>query len=177
MTSALVLPNQYVKTIKLLLVSFAFFVLFAAAMPAPARAAALTESQISAILSLLSSFGADQSVINNVNVALGGTAPVPNGPSVDIKAAQSNGPVEVGFGASVELSWVTSNVNNCSIIGSPGVAPWVGGSVGTSGTQTTGQLSGSITYSITCASTAGSPVSDSVRIEVTNQPSVGTLTV
>lgn len=37
--------------------------------------AALTESQISAILSLLQSFGAEQSVINNVNASLRGQAP------------------------------------------------------------------------------------------------------
>jgi hypothetical protein len=41
---------------------------------APARAAGLTSQQIQAILSLLSSFGADQSVINNVQTALGGTS-------------------------------------------------------------------------------------------------------
>ncbi|MEX0934132.1 MAG: hypothetical protein WD003_02685 [Candidatus Paceibacterota bacterium] len=37
--------------------------------------AALTESQISSILSLLSSFGADQSVVDNVDASLRGTAP------------------------------------------------------------------------------------------------------
>lgn len=38
-----------------------------------ARAAALTQSQIDAIVSLLQSFGADQATINNVQTALGGT--------------------------------------------------------------------------------------------------------
>lgn len=39
-------------------------------------AASLTSSQISAIISLLQSFGAEQSVINNVNSALTGSSPV-----------------------------------------------------------------------------------------------------
>ncbi len=49
---------------------------------APARAA-LTESQISSILSLLSSFGADQTTINNVNASLRGqpTSGNPSTPS------------------------------------------------------------------------------------------------
>lgn len=39
---------------------------------APARAAGLTSAQVQAILSLLSSFGADQSTINNVQISLNG---------------------------------------------------------------------------------------------------------
>ena len=41
----------------------------------PASAAGLTQSQISAIIALLQSFGAEQSVINNVSVSLGGGTP------------------------------------------------------------------------------------------------------
>lgn len=41
---------------------------------AGAMAASLTQAQISAIVSLLSSFGADQGTINNVTAALGGQA-------------------------------------------------------------------------------------------------------
>lgn len=41
--------------------------------PSPARAAELTENQISAILSLLSSFGADQSVVSNTERVLRGS--------------------------------------------------------------------------------------------------------
>ena len=47
---------------------------FAFAFAAPSAHAALTESQIQSILSLLSSFGADQSTINNVNSSLRGQA-------------------------------------------------------------------------------------------------------
>ncbi|MFZ2167305.1 MAG: carboxypeptidase-like regulatory domain-containing protein [Minisyncoccia bacterium] len=42
-----------------------------------ASAAALTVGQVSAIIGLLQAFGADQSVINNVRIALGGGAGVP----------------------------------------------------------------------------------------------------
>jgi hypothetical protein len=44
-----------------------------AAMPMPARAASLTSTQISSILSLLQAFGADQTTINEVSQVLGGT--------------------------------------------------------------------------------------------------------
>ncbi len=41
---------------------------------APAQASTLTSAQVQAIVGLLQSFGADQSVINNVSVALGGSS-------------------------------------------------------------------------------------------------------
>ena len=46
------------------------------AMADPAQAATLTSTQISAIVSLLQSFGADQATINNVSAALGGSTTV-----------------------------------------------------------------------------------------------------
>ncbi|MHB8660866.1 MAG: hypothetical protein ACYC75_02950 [Minisyncoccota bacterium] len=56
----------------------AVFTLVLFATPAFSNAASLTSSQIQAILSLLSSFGANQSVINNVQVALNGGTPTAN---------------------------------------------------------------------------------------------------
>jgi putative peptidoglycan binding protein len=56
--------------------SFAVAVLFIAARPV--QAAALTSAQISAIISLLRSFGADQSVVNTVSAELGGSSPSPS---------------------------------------------------------------------------------------------------
>ena len=47
----------------------------AALVPMAAQAAALTPTQISAITNLLEAFGADQSVIANVNAVLNGSAP------------------------------------------------------------------------------------------------------
>src|ERR1035437_6480989 len=49
--------------------------------PAFSQAAGLTNTQVQAILSLLSSFGADQSVINNVQTSLTGGAPTTGGQS------------------------------------------------------------------------------------------------
>ena len=49
------------------------FVFALAALPAPTLAAGLTGSQIQAILSLLSSFGADSSVVSNVSASLNNT--------------------------------------------------------------------------------------------------------
>lgn len=54
-------------------VALALSLVFAPAF-APAQAAGLTSGQIQSILSLLSSFGADQATINNVNAALNGQA-------------------------------------------------------------------------------------------------------
>ncbi len=54
--------------------------LFAVALPA--SAAGLTQSQIAAIVALLQSFGAEQSVINNVSVSLGGGTPGNSGNTV-----------------------------------------------------------------------------------------------
>src|SRR3989338_6299405 len=55
-------------------------IIFLGVFGAPKAHAALTEAQIQAILGLLQSFGADQSVINNVNSSLrGGVAVAPSG--------------------------------------------------------------------------------------------------
>ena len=47
-----------------------------------ARAAALSSTQISAIISLLQSFGADAATVANVSASLNGTAPVASAPSM-----------------------------------------------------------------------------------------------
>ena len=63
--------------IRYLLASFVAVVLLGAGfitIPTQAHAASLTSQQISAIIGLLQSFGADQSVINNVSIALGGSS-------------------------------------------------------------------------------------------------------
>ena len=54
-------------------IAFAFALLFGSA--SSANAAALTQSQIDAIIALLESFGADQSVVDNVNASLTGSTP------------------------------------------------------------------------------------------------------
>ncbi len=53
------------KQLRIFIVAFALLMLLTV-MPAPTHAAGLTASQISSILNLLASFGADQNIINNV---------------------------------------------------------------------------------------------------------------
>ena len=139
------------------------------AMPHPAQADGLTEPQIQAVLGLLSAFDVPQATIDNVSNILHGTTQV-NGPSVDIKAAQSDGPIGVGSGTSVMLSWITSNVNECRITSLPDTGQWRGGvDVGSTGSQSTGPISGTVTYRLRCTPVSGAAVvSDSVTIQVTN---------
>lgn len=61
---------------KLISAAAASSMLFFSAAAVPAHAAPLTESQISAILNLISNFGADVSTVINVNAALRGEAAV-----------------------------------------------------------------------------------------------------
>lgn len=56
-----------------------------------AQAASLTEPQIQAIIGLLSSFGADQSVIDNVNASLHGTATASGSTSANSGSSLSSG--------------------------------------------------------------------------------------
>ncbi len=63
-----------VTTKKVAVAVLGLAMLSAVAFALPVKAAGLTESQIQSILSLLSSFGADQSVITNVNSSLRGQA-------------------------------------------------------------------------------------------------------
>lgn len=55
--------------------AFALVAAMVMTLSAPVAHAALTESQVQAILSLLQSFGADQATIDNVNLSLRGQAP------------------------------------------------------------------------------------------------------
>ncbi|HVV38851.1 MAG TPA: peptidoglycan-binding domain-containing protein [Candidatus Paceibacterota bacterium] len=73
MTKAQTLSATFIKTLYVFTVIFA--VLLAYAFWAPkAHAAALTETQIQAVSSLLASFGAEQSVLSNVQLALKGAS-------------------------------------------------------------------------------------------------------
>ncbi len=61
----------------------------AVSQPAPASTSALSQSQVQSILSLLQSFGADQSTINGVSVALGGGQAAGSGTTVSASSAES----------------------------------------------------------------------------------------
>ena len=74
---SITLTNKSITTkVAVAVLAFAVALGFMFAVAAPqAHAASLTESQISSILSLLSSFGADATTIANVESSLRGTAP------------------------------------------------------------------------------------------------------
>src|SRR3989344_6042717 len=83
--------------------------LFSVALPAQALTQAwtptsggLTQSQISAIISLLQSFGADPSVIANVRAALGGTTP-PSTSCVTLSAQMTLGSTDRQTGGQVTM--------------------------------------------------------------------------
>jgi len=75
MTSVATLPAVRAIAIGLIGLAFSCSLLFAVAPKA--HAASLSPAQVSAIVSLLQSFGADQTTINNVQAALGGGVVVP----------------------------------------------------------------------------------------------------
>ncbi len=122
MSIANVLSAQFIKTVQIFTVVFALAVV-CAALPMQARAAALTEPQIQAILSLLSSFGADPDVVANVARDMRGGSSFP---TVDLKVNASDGPVAVIDNQPIVITWSTTNPNaldRCNLLGvrlSPG---------------------------------------------------------
>jgi len=82
-----------------------------------------------------------------------------SGPTVDIKANGSNGPITVPYNGSATLSWTSSDVDYCSASGG-----W-SGSKGMSGSQVIQNLTVSRTYTLNCSGAGGS-VSDSVKVNV-----------
>lgn len=79
--------------------------------------------------------------------------------SVDIKANGSDGPVNVNYNGSVNLSWTSVNANSCYASGD-----W-SGSKYTAASETAGNITSSRTYTITCTGSYGS-ASDSVTVYV-----------
>lgn len=73
MTKVQTLPAAFIKTLQVFAIIFAILLVYAVWAP-KAHAAALTDTQTQAIISLLSSFGADQSVLSNVQLALSGAS-------------------------------------------------------------------------------------------------------
>lgn len=96
------------------------------AFAAPAQAAALTQTQISAIISLLQSFGADQATINNVQASLNGQATPGTGTGSGGACPALSRDLQVGStGADVMalqkfLNTMTGTIVSLSGAGSPG---------------------------------------------------------
>jgi len=81
------------------------------------------------------------------------------GPTVDLKANGSDGPISVVYGSSATLTWISSSANSCQASGD-----WTGYK-STSGSQTVFNLTSSKTFTLTCAGSAGS-VSDNVIVNI-----------
>lgn len=106
---------------------FAMVAAMAFTLAVPSAHAALTESQIQSILSLLQSFGADQSTINNVDASLRGTAPSGGSstPSSGASCSQFTRDLTIGStGADVQALQKILNANGYPVAasgaGSPG---------------------------------------------------------
>jgi len=79
------------------LLGLMFAIAFFVTPVVPVHAASLTDSQIQSIIGLLSSFGAEQSVINNVNASLRGQIPTSLDSSSSVAGNVSNGCQYIGL--------------------------------------------------------------------------------
>ena len=100
------------------------------------------------------------------------------GPSVDIKADGSNGPITVEWNANPTLAWTVANASSCvaSAVPASGYGNWSGSKDASTGThsQSTSNLTvpQKNTYTITC--TGNGSASDSVEVTVNPpKPTVG----
>lgn len=103
---------------------------------------------------------------------------VVGGPSVDIKADGSNGPITVEWNANPTLAWTVANASSCvaSAVPASGYGNWSGSKDASTGThsQSTSNLTvpQKNTYTITC--TGNGSASDSVEVTVNPpKPTVG----
>jgi hypothetical protein len=90
--------------------------------------------------------------------------------SVDLKVNGSDGPINVNYGTSLNLTWTSSNANSCNASGA-----W-SGTKSLTGSETISNLNvGNYTFTLTCTGPSGS-ASDSVNVRINaNMPSVRTL--
>jgi hypothetical protein len=82
-------------------------------------------------------------------------------PAVDLKVDGVAGPITVGAGGRVTLSWSVQNASTCHGSGS-----WSGSKDARSGSQSVGPIHASKTYTLVCRNSAGTSVSRSVRVNV-----------
>src|SRR3989344_8987855 len=78
----------------------------------PAQAAALTTDQINAIVALLQSFGADQSVVSNVQTSLGGTPATSSGPVILPQQPFAVGTAVLNFNRDLYVGMRGNDVSN-----------------------------------------------------------------
>ena len=95
----------------------------------------------------------------------------PQMPIVDIKANNSDGPINLVSPASYTLSWTSNNASSCSASGA-----W-SGSKNVFGTESSSNVGvGNYTYTITCSNLAGS-ATDSVTVNVSQQVNYPTVDI
>ncbi len=105
-----------------------------------------------------------QAAVRSLKTNLGDApAPTPTPPTVTLQANGSNGPVAVAYNTAASLVWSSTDTTNCTASGS-----W-SGSVGVSGTQSTGALTTSQTYTLGCTGPGGT-ATDSVQVTVNPPP-------
>lgn len=111
------------------------------------------------------------SVVVNVQ-SVSPPPPPATSPTVNLKANNSDGPITVPSGSTVNLTWSTTNASACQASDA-----WSGAkNVGTNITESRGPLTTSGTYKLTCTGIGGS-VSDSVTVNADNQlSSISTVT-
>lgn len=103
--------------------------------------------------------GAGGSTLDSVTINV--TIPGTNPPLVDIKANNSNGPINIAKGNTATLSWNSSRATSCTASGA-----W-SGTKSTSGQETTGKLDSSKTYNLSCRNNDGTTI-DSVIVNVSS---------
>lgn len=87
------------------------------------------------------------------------------GPTVDIKANNSNGPISILYGGNISLSWTSHNATSCQASGD-----WSGSKL-TSGSETIHpDIAKTYNFTIACQNTNGTQTTDSVQVNVLPKP-------
>ncbi|OGY99603.1 MAG: hypothetical protein A2945_03085 [Candidatus Liptonbacteria bacterium RIFCSPLOWO2_01_FULL_52_25] len=90
-------------------------------------------------------------------------SPPPPPPTADIKANGSDGPIDISYNTSVNLTWDSTNATSCVV--NPG------GFTGVSGSQSSGNITAHTTFTVTCTGPGGT-ATDSVFIDPPQQTTI-----
>ena len=85
-------------------------------------------------------------------------------PTVDLKANDSRGSINITYNTAATLSWTSTDAASCTASGS-----W-SGTKATSGSGSTGNLTSAKTYILTCSGPGGDSNPDSVTVNVSSPP-------
>ncbi len=87
-------------------------------------------------------------------------------PTVDLKVNGSDTTITIPYNTAATLTWTSTNTTSCSASGD-----WSGAKA-ISGSESTGNLTGNKTYIINCTGPGGGPVSDTVSVNISAQPTL-----